>query len=58
MKCFLNDNELMYFDMGFNSGVYAALEEVVKRHPLVEEDFNDIVDKVCKYAGVEKEDKK
>lgn len=48
-KVYFSDAELDIYDQGFKTGVYAALEEVVKLYPLVEEKFYDIAEKLMEY---------
>lgn len=48
-KVYFSDAELAIYDQGFKTGVYATLEEVVKLHPLVEENFYDIAEKLMEY---------
>lgn len=44
--CFISDNELAHFDRGFKAGVYATMEEVIKRFPEMEDNFYDITETV------------
>lgn len=49
-KCFLSNAELELYDRGFTSGVYAAIEEFVRRYPDEADKFEAIKDKILGYV--------
>lgn len=39
-------DDIAYFDQGFQAGVYAVMEVVVKKHPKLENEFHTIIEEL------------